>query len=97
VISWTRIQSLFPGYKVCFLDTKFVSRLYKVCFRLQSFTSEKLNLCRYCAALPEPVDMGPRFEGFMRDHKLDDYTPHFRMLGVAFERDLLDITVGALV
>lgn len=40
--------------------------------------------------------MGPRFEAFMHDHKLDDYTAHFRMLGVAFERDLVDITDGQL-
>ena len=38
----------------------------------------------------------PRLESFLRANRLDDYCAHFRVLGVAFERDLLDITDAQL-
>ena len=44
----------------------------------------------------EPVAMGDKFESFLHAHRLDDYVAHFRVLGVAFERDLLDITDAQL-
>ena len=40
--------------------------------------------------------MGDKFESFLHAHRLDDYCAHFRVLGVAFERDLLDITDAQL-
>ena len=36
--------------------------------------------------------MGERYEAFLQSHKLEEYINHFGALGVAFERDLLDIT-----
>ena len=44
----------------------------------------------------EPLAMGDKFESFLHAHRLDDYVAHFRVLGVAFERDLLDITDAQL-
>jgi len=38
------------------------------------------------------LDMGCRFEEFLKQHKLEEYVKHFGLLGCAFERDLLDIT-----
>ncbi|MDA9098080.1 ankyrin repeat domain-containing protein [bacterium] len=38
------------------------------------------------------LDMGMRYEQFLRAHKLEQYINHFNLLGCAFERDLLDIT-----
>ena len=50
-----------------------------------------------CAERPgEPLAMGDKFESFLHAHRLDDYCAHFRVLGVAFERDLLDITDAQL-
>ena len=51
-----------------------------------------------CVERPgEPLPrMGDKFESFLRAHRLDDYCAHFRVLGVAFERDLLDITDAQL-
>ena len=40
--------------------------------------------------------MGDKFESFLHAHRLNDYVAHFRVLGVAFERDLLDITDAQL-
>ena len=36
--------------------------------------------------------MGERYEAFLKQNKLEEYINHFGALGVAFERDLLDIT-----
>ena len=36
--------------------------------------------------------MGERHEAFLKQNKLEEYINHFGALGVAFERDLLDIT-----
>lgn len=61
-----------------------------------SLTPIEANRLFRAIALPEPMDMGIRFEGFMEMQRLEEYVPHFRMLGVAFERDLLDVTHAQL-
>ena len=40
--------------------------------------------------------MGHRYENFLTVHKLEEYVAHFAVLGVAFERDLLDVTDAQL-
>jgi len=42
------------------------------------------------------ADMGARHEQFLAEHKLDEYECLFASLGVAFERDLLDVTEAQL-
>ena len=50
-----------------------------------------------CAERPgEPLADGGQVRSFLHAHRLDDYCAHFRVLGVAFERDLLDITDAQL-
>ena len=46
----------------------------------------------HCAEARHELDMGERYEAFLKQHKLEEYIHHFGVLGVAFERDLLDIT-----
>jgi hypothetical protein len=46
----------------------------------------------HCAEARHSLDMGERYEAFLKSHKLEEYINHFGALGVAFERDLLDIT-----
>ena len=46
----------------------------------------------HCADARHKLDMGERYEAFLKAHKLEEYIAHFGALGVAFERDLLDIT-----
>lgn len=46
----------------------------------------------HCADARHSLDMGERYEAFLQSHKLEEYINHFGALGVAFERDLLDIT-----
>jgi len=60
--------------------------------RGSSLTPIEANRLFRAMAHPECKDMGANFECFLRTHRLEDYASHFRMLGVAFERDLLDIT-----
>jgi hypothetical protein len=46
----------------------------------------------HCAEARHKLDMGERYEAFLKQNKLEEYINHFGALGVAFERDLLDIT-----
>ena len=48
------------------------------------------------AARAARSDTGARHEQFLAEHKLDEYECLFASLGVAFERDLLDVTEAQL-
>lgn len=64
--------------------------------RGSSLTPIQANRFFRAAAQRGQLDMGHRYENFLTVHKLEEYVAHFAVLGVAFERDLLDVTDAQL-